>query len=132
MNIELRAWDEERKKMLYVGEFPIFYEKDNGFHSGVESAVGDWQSLELMLFTGRKDKLGHKIWQDDIVKINHPQGGDFENTIGRVFYWEEEGAFYHGNTEGRPPKRMWEFATKIGNIYENPDLWEKIQESYKG
>ena len=78
----------------------------------------------LMQFTGLHDKNGKEIYEGDIVRINHPDDrtGDFTNAIGKVFWWEEEGGWYHGNNHGRPPKRMWEYVEVIGNIYEHPDL----------
>lgn len=77
-------------------------------------------------YIGKKDKKGKLIFDQDIVRIKYPKGGDFENTIGRVFFDEDEAQFYHGNTKGRPPKRMWEYAEVIGNMFENPDLVKRL------
>ena len=84
-------------------------------------------------YTGLKDKHGVEIWEGDIIRIEYPGGGDFENTVGRVWWDEDEGAFYHGNDQGRPPKRLWfrwtregrkSNVTVIGNVHDNPELLE--------
>jgi len=79
---------------------------------------------EVTEFTGLTDKSGKEIWEGDIVRINHPEDrtGDFTNAVGEVFWWDEEGGWYHGNNHGRPPKRMWDYVEVIGNVYENPEL----------
>ena len=77
-------------------------------------------------FTGLCDKNGTRIFEGDIVKINHPDDltGDFTNAMGCVFYDINEGCFYHRNNNERPPKRMWEHVEVIGNIHDNPELLE--------
>ena len=77
--------------------------------------------------TGKKDIKGKEIFEDDLVMVNHPQdrSGDFTNSLQRVFYWEEEGRFYHGNGE-RPPKRMWEYCEVVGNIHDNPEMYNPM------
>lgn len=78
----------------------------------------------MMCGTGILDMKGHEIYEYDIVKVTHPEDrtGDFTNSKGYVFYDKKEGAWYHTNNKGRPPKRMFEYARIIGNIYDNPEL----------
>jgi uncharacterized phage protein (TIGR01671 family) len=65
--INFRAWDENFGKMLTCEEFPVYYEVDNGFHSGKYADNGDWYDLPLMQSTGLLDKNGVMIFEDDVV-----------------------------------------------------------------
>ena len=69
--IKFRAWDDENKKYLYVGEFIIFYEEDNGFHSGMTNKNGDWKSFTIEQYTGLKDSAENEIYEGDKFKIIH-------------------------------------------------------------
>jgi uncharacterized phage protein (TIGR01671 family) len=127
MKYKFRAWDKEKKYMiknaLVSFDGKVICVICNPEHEELTDKV------ELMQFTGLFDKNGKEIYEGDIVMINHPQdaSGDFTNKPGIVFYWDEEGAFYHGhisvkNGSTRPPKRMWEHCEIIGNKFENPEL----------
>lgn len=71
-------------------------------------------------FTGLQDSKSQDIYEGDIVRIQCPGGGDFEDTVGSVFWYD--GRYLHGNTEGRPGKALWKYATVIGNVHQNPEL----------
>ena len=125
---KFRAFDKKNKEMFYASFKDIV--------SGIGTELPNENShifnyyknedydreIIVMQWTGLLDKNGKEIYEGDIVRIKYPYGGNFANTVGRVFYWQEEGAFYHGNSAGRPPKRMWEYSEVIGNIFENPEL----------
>lgn len=112
--IKFKAWDVERK--ILINWEDLCLEWNYGETSHLPS------DIILMQFTGIIDRTGVEIYEGDIVRIQHPHGGDFSDTKGEVYYWEVEGAFYHGNLAGRPPKRLWDYCEVIGNIYENPEL----------
>jgi uncharacterized phage protein (TIGR01671 family) len=88
------------------------------------------RGVELMQFTGLKDKNGEECFEGDIVKrLDHNYKGKLKQWINEIRYIDEEGAFcfYHEDSVGRGWSHMhaghsvywWEV---IGNIYENPEL----------
>ena len=143
--IKFRAWDSYEKKMLFADEFPIFFEKDNGFHSGkcADNGNGDWGNLPLMQYTGLKDKNGKEIYEGDIILIENQKTqiqkkkaictiamssrGGYCAIIEKVIKWE------NFRLDPPAPKTHIYFFNIldtlvyeiIGNIYENPGLIKK-------
>jgi hypothetical protein len=126
--IQFRAWNPVLNKMTQefhiTGMGVVWHSTDNPDENYSEAI--DWY---IMQDIGKSDIKGNLIFDQDIVRIKYPNGGDFANTIGRVFWDEDECNFYHGNSTGRPPKRMWEYAEVIGNVFETPKLWERIKKT---
>jgi hypothetical protein len=119
-DIKFRVWQSNYgipASMLYLG-----------FESNLQDLISH-DGWEVMQDIGKKDIKGNLIFDQDIVRIKYPNGGDFANTIGRVFWDEDECNFYHGNDKGRPPKRMWGYSEVIGNVFETPKLWERIKKT---
>lgn len=74
-------------------------------------------SVELMQYTGIKDKNGKEIYEGDIV-----QWIDSDGKIRKDNVFFENGAFRICNSNFE----IWEYGEleAIGNIYENPELLE--------
>lgn len=113
--IKFRAWDTETKEMNYD-----FLSK-NWLLVCIQSPY-----VELMQYTGLKDKNGKEIYEGDIATW-------FVNGISRtapVYYDTEQACFWMGkevNGKGGMVLNDWyrgEYEV-IGNIYENPHLLEK-------
>ncbi|EPW72022.1 YopX family protein [Streptococcus agalactiae] len=121
-----RAWSKKFKRMYKVTL--IDYENgDVGLkddHGGV--AIGDIKQLILMQSTGMFDKNGIEIFKDDIVKLRYTITSDFELFKVRQF---RGGSWRIYNR--RRGSELWlrnEDCVVIGNIYQNSELLERLEE----
>ena len=118
--IKFRAWDKKKKKWLFE------YEKLGGFSLIGETVLlgklgliklEDWKNIEIMQYTGLKDKDGNEIYEGDIVKTQTTEHG-----IVRWIDQIDDGTEWTGwnlnynNIDGDQDFEI------IGNIYENPEL----------
>ena len=131
--IKFRAWNKRNKKMYYkvmVGMWGgkevmddenyttcMLYEYSNE-HSNNNPKIGEWlhfepyNDVELMQYTGHKDKNGKEIYEGDIVKL-------FEYEVIDNIILPEEIVTINDIRGGCDALRP---CTVIGNIYENPEL----------
>ena len=92
-------------------------------------------SFKTMQFTGLKDKNGIEIYTDDIVQID-----DVLGKIITTYIYYSLGAFRYRHDDGSgsvldmittSKVKGYESVTKdievVGNIYENPELFEEIE-----
>lgn len=120
--IKFRAWDKFGRKW-FNSISGIDFENKFLFDSGIKY---HFIKLELMQFTGLKDKNGKEIYEGDVVK------DDFSGTFFEIKF--KEGSFGLFNIDSTMPKERRECPWKnldlqlsedfevIGNIYENPEL----------
>lgn len=84
-DLKLRAWDFDRKEMVYnfnaVGfpEYQLLQTDEQRLLCGNTMQNGDWQEPELMLFSGLKDKNGNDVFEGDHLKHTHDE---------RLLIWE--------------------------------------------
>ena len=127
--IKFRVWDKYKKQMYPISsiDYDIFSQEINiiavGHKNGMctsynknhNSEKCDITALELMQYTGLKDKNGKEIYEKDIVK--------YENMIGKIMFFN--GSFILSDFE---ETEEWELGIineeleVIGNIYENSEL----------
>lgn len=125
--IKFRAWHKEKKIIGEVLGVDILH-KEIYFSNGDVDCYGfsDFKYIELMEYTGLKDKNEKEIYEGDIVKLRNNHG------IGVVKYYNEWGAFVAENVKFKPSVVLGmnyckEDIEVIGNIYENPELIKEVR-----
>lgn len=122
--IKFRAWEKELKKMSDpFGLFDIYSGRDEAEAGGVQFYQ---DKLEIMQYTGLKDKNGKEIFEGDIttngiVEYQTNLSWDSGRSLHAGFYFATGGdgnlSYHHGFDE----------CKVIGNIYENPELIKNAQ-----
>ena len=126
--IKFRAWDKLNKKMFYVdkdfyinnsGIFEVFTDFTQG---GMYKEKFDY--AELMQYTGRKDKKGNEIYEDDIFEIS---GYLHVVKFGQAVLGSGKAINgWYLEYKGVPAASLSDTYTKqgevVGNMYENTEL----------
>lgn len=137
--IKFRAWDRDGKFMVYPGNEREVMD----FHTGIKQMTG-YEKYEILKFfdvvmqyTGKADKNGVEVYEDDVVKYR-AWGKDRVGVVrfGPYFHSCEAGhngvdclGFYVADKNGECifVDDGWEDVPKgevIGNVWESPDLLE--------
>ena len=129
----------ELKFRGWFNSSPAFKDHPNGhykYFDGIEDA-GYWSdpgSCILQQFTGLKDKSGIDIYEGDVLQCLYEQEEEPEIVIGEVIFNEEEAVYSllsEEETDYLFNAQVDIYAKIIGNIYEHPEILEKIKKRDK-
>ena len=129
--IKFRVWEKNLKEIIPVYDIDF---KNRMINTGILWKTFD--EVELMQFTGLKDKNGKEIYEGDILR-DHGEEGAFYEYPFYIEYSKERGSFdfvdkfdyYFGIARYTAFQISCERVEVIGNIYENPELLERAVES---
>ena len=102
--IKFRAWDNHNKIWLDTELFNIVCNTGKLQRNGSAGFIG---GVDILQYTGLKDKNGVEIYEGDIVKYEYGQIFEIKWDYGLLSHLEN----------------IW--FKIIGNIYENPELTEE-------
>lgn len=131
--IKFRAWDKVNKKVRKVMSLDFYTTRSS--EVTLVSDDGDaylryFEQIELMQYTGLRDKNGAEIYEGDIVEIVQPKQSNmwmgssllsshsWENKYRNVVQWQND------NNPRWDGLLVWGGGTieVLGNIYEHPEL----------
>ena len=136
--IKFRAWDKKTKKMRAVNSIVFHYEEEcfDFDNSRLPKVVNLWgkdiiedkvivlhreiKDVELMRYTGLKDKNGKEMYEGDIVEVT-------EEDEYLHLEWDEDTASFvmSGRHFELDFDSYWSYEIEvIGNKFDNPELLE--------
>ena len=125
--LKMKAWLKKEKKMVAIigidfnYEYIRYTEDSNLFNSNYK--IAEFKDIELLQFSGVKDKVGQELYEADVIKFND----GIDDIFGLISYDDEDGAYrvsYENITE-HLLEREGDFEI-VGNIFENPQLHEQL------
>ena len=141
--MKLKIWDSHRKIMFEPKVIDIFLDCEGNVYQQVysedEMSIKHLKQLNSQkhikrLYTGLRDHLKTEIYSGDIVKIyfdGEPENGVSSYQKVCVVGWNYEAAGFevrdfNGRTEDFEKCITEDFFEVIGNIYENPGLFQAM------
>lgn len=107
-----------KKHYIYTGQL---------IHSGLYDVAERFEvdPSTICRCTGREDKNGNLIWENDIVKCLYNCYDENYVYIGKMIYKEDTCRFVAVNSESTDYEWWDEEKEVIGNIFDNPELLNK-------
>ena len=120
--IKFRVWDNNKKCFPIDGEIYLF-----------DAIKGYRKNLIAEQYTGFKDKNGKEIYEGDVLVIHH-RWSDLSGYYLMVHWGKVRAgwivAYHKGDTiRAIDLSHIINLVEIIGNIHENPELWEVKNET---
>lgn len=111
--IKFRAWDGSQ---FHFDVVPLFSAEDPAIIESHPLAGFRIKTVKaLQQFTGLKDKNGKEIYESDVV-------ADIDGNTAEIKWSRRQAQFYVDYEDYQDLDGIAQWATIIGNIYENPEL----------
>lgn len=124
---KMKAWLKKENKMVAVIGIDLNYQyiryTDDGNLFKDDYKIANFKDIELLQFTGTKDKAGQELYEADVILFND----GIDDIYGLISYDDDEGTYrvsYENITE-HLSEREGDFEI-VGNIFENPQLHEQL------
>ena len=120
---KMKAWLKKENKMVSIIGIDLNYQyirySDDGNLFKDDYKIAEFKDIELLKFSGVKDKAGQELYEADVIKFND----GIDDIYGLISYDDKDGAYrvsYENITE-HLSEREGDFEI-VGNIFENPNL----------
>ena len=124
---KMKAWLKKENKMVSIIGIDLNYQyiryTDDGNLFKDDYKIAEFKDIELLQFTGVKDKAGQEVYEADVIKFND----GIDDIYGLISYDDEDAVYcvsYENVTE-HLLNMAGDFEI-VGNIFENPDLHEQL------
>ncbi len=123
----MKAWLKKENKMVSIIGIDLNYQyiryTDDGNLFKDDYKIAEFKDIELLQFTGVKDKAGQEVYEADVIKFND----GIDDIYGLISYDDEDAVYcvsYENVTE-HLSNMAGDFEI-VGNIFENPNLHEQL------
>jgi len=124
---KMKAWLKKENKMVSIIGIDLNYQyirySDDGNLFKDDYKIAEFKDIELLQFTGAKDKAGQEVYEADVIKFND----GIDDIYGLISYDDEDAVYcvsYENVTE-HLSNMAGDFEI-VGNIFENQNLHEQL------
>ena len=134
--VKFRAWDKQRKWMVKVQTINFEINRVTMYDKNGATYFEFFRDVELLQFTGLRDKNRKKIYEGDVIRdtlgnigIVSFSCGEFTLLIdtNTLINLTDKEIMKESFCRDYEEYNKWYDCEIIGNKYENPELWKKIE-----